>query len=139
MAKGKHRSLWTWVISLIATAFGLLTIKEGGTVLFVDGAARTAAGDYVPFVLWFNFIAGFAYVVAGIGLWLQQRWAAGLAITIAVATVLTFAAFGLHIYSGGAFESRTLMAMSLRSMVWIIIAVVAWCVTGARNITKEAQ
>lgn len=31
MAKTGQRSLWTRMISLIAIAFGLLTIKEGGT------------------------------------------------------------------------------------------------------------
>ncbi|MEO7200530.1 MAG: hypothetical protein ABIY56_10000, partial [Dokdonella sp.] len=52
-----HRVVWIRVISAIAIAFGLLTIKEGGAVLFFDGAGREAAGNYVPFVLWFNFLA----------------------------------------------------------------------------------
>ncbi len=120
------RGVWTWAISLIAVGFGLLTIKEGGTILFGDAAARAAAGNYVPFVLWFNFVAGFAYVIAGIGLWRQQRWAAWLAVAIAVATALTFAAFGAHVVSGGAYEQRTLIAMSLRTLVWAAIAVVAY-------------
>lgn len=114
------------VISLIAVAFGLLTIKEGGTILFGGQAAQISAGDYVPFVLWFNFLAGFAYVIAGIGLWLQYRWAAWLAIVIAVATAFVFAAFGVHIYTGGAYEMRTVIAMSLRTLVWMTIAAIAW-------------
>ena len=103
----------------------MLTLKEGGTVLFGDEAARTAAGNYVPFVLWFNFISGFAYVIAGVGLWLQQRWAVWLAAGIAVAIVLVFAAFGMHISSGGAYEQRTVIAMSLRTLVWVVIASLA--------------
>ena len=117
---------WVWAISLVAVGFGLLTIKEGGTILFGDAAARAAAGNYVPFVLWFNFLAGFAYVIAGIGLWRQQRWAAWLAVAIAVATALMFAAFGAHIASGGAYEQRTVIAMSLRTLVWTAIAVLAY-------------
>lgn len=120
------RGFLVWTISLIAVGFGLLTIKEGGMILFVSEAARTAAGNYVPFVLWFNFLAGFAYVVAGIGLWLQQRWAVWLAVVIATATGLTFAAFGMHVVSGGAYEPRTVIAMSLRMLVWVTIAAVAW-------------
>jgi hypothetical protein len=117
---------WVWAISLVAIGFGLLTIKEGGTILFGDAAARTAAGNYVPFVLWFNFVAGFAYVIAGAGLWMQQRWAAWLAIAIAAATALTFAAFGAHVVSGGLYEQRTVIAMSLRTLVWVAIAAIAW-------------
>ena len=120
------RAIWMRVISLIAIGFGLLTLQEGGAVLFVDGAARQAAGHYVPFVLWFNFLAGFAYVVAGVGLWMRRRWALRLAVAIAAATALTFAAFGAFLYFGGAWEQRTLIAMSLRTLVWVGVALAAW-------------
>jgi len=121
----RQRGIQVWLISLVALGFGLLTIREGGSVLFGDGAARIAAGNYVPFVVWFNFVAGFAYFIAGIGLWLQQRWALSLAAAIAVATALTFAAFALHIYSGEAYEQRTVIAMSLRTLVWVAITALA--------------
>jgi len=113
-------------ISLVAVGFGLLTIKEGGMTLIGNEAAVSAAGNYVPFVLWFNFVAGFAYVVAGIGLWLQQRWAVWLAIAIAAATALVFAAFGVHVAIGGLYEKRTVIAMSMRTLVWATIAAIAW-------------
>ncbi|MDT3705199.1 MAG: hypothetical protein ROZ09_00115 [Thiobacillus sp.] len=122
----QQRGIRVWAISLVAIGFGLLTIKEGGTILFGDEAARAAAGNWVPFVLWFNFLAGFAYVVAGTGLWMMQRWAVQLAIAIAAATAFTFAAFGVYAYSGGAFEWRTVVAMSLRTLVWAAIAAIAW-------------
>ena len=114
------------VISLIAIGFGLLTLKEGGTILFGDAAAHAAAGHYVPFVLWFNFFAGFAYVIAGVGLWLRQHWAVRLAAVIALATAITFVAFGLHVASGGTYELRTVIAMSMRTLVWVAIAALAW-------------
>ncbi|MDO9010635.1 MAG: hypothetical protein Q7U78_02340 [Gallionella sp.] len=122
----QQRTPLIWVISLIAVGFGLLTIKEGGTILFGDEAAHAAAGNYVPFVLWFNFVAGFAYVVAGIGLWLQQRWSAWLAAGLAAATALAFAAFGMHVLFDGLYEKRTVIAMSMRTLVWVTIAATAW-------------
>ena len=126
MTDHKKRNIWIRVIALIAIAFGLLTIKEGGAVLFFDGAGRAAAGNYVPFVLWFNFVAGFAYFIAGVGLWMARRWAMWLAVAIAAATALIFAAFGVHVVSGGAWENRTLIAMSARTLVWLAIAAIAW-------------
>lgn len=122
----KKRGFWIWGLSLVAIGFGVLTIKVGGLTLSGNDAAVKAAGNYVPFVLWFNFLAGFAYVIAGVGLWMQQRWAAWLAIAIAAATAFTFAAFGAHVYSGGAYEQRTVIAMSLRMLVWVVIAIIAW-------------
>lgn len=117
---------WLRAVAVIGALFGLLTIREGGAVLFVDGPARVAAGDFVPFVLWFNFLAGFFYVVAGLGLWFRQQWAARVALGIAVATLIVFAAFGWHAVSGGAFETRTVVAMTLRSTVWLVIAAIGW-------------
>ena len=126
MTAHSGRGIWMRVIALIAVAFGLLTIREGGAVLFVDGTARAAAGSYVPFVLWFNFLAGFAYIVAGVGLWMRRHWAAWLALAIAVTTALVFLAFGVHLALGGAWERRTLVAMTLRTLVWAGIAAMAW-------------
>ena len=122
----QKNGLRIWAISLVALGFGLLTIKEGGTFLFGGEAARIAAGNFVPFVLWFNFLAGFAYVIAGAGLWLRRRWAVWLAATIAAATATVFVGFGAHIYAGGAYEMRTMIAMSMRTLVWVTIAAVAW-------------
>lgn len=123
---GHQHRLWLRLIALVAIGFGLLTLNGGGLTLSGDPAAVRAAGNYVPFVLWFNFVAGFAYVIAGAGLWLRRRWAAWLAVTIAVATALAFAALGVHVAAGGAYEQRTLAAMTLRTLVWLLIAVLAW-------------
>jgi len=121
----RKRPVWAIVAALVALLFGVLTVVSGGRVLFGPAEARAAAGNYVPFVLWFNFLAGFAYVAAGVGLWLWRRWAAWLALGIAVATLLAFAAFGLHVAAGGAFEARTVAAMTLRSAVWVALAAFA--------------
>lgn len=112
--------------AVLALVFGLLSVASGGRVLFGDDAARAAAGAVVPFVLWFNFGAGFAYVAAGAGLWLRRRWAWPLCGLIALATALVFAAFGAWVLGGGAHETRTTAAMALRTLVWLVIAGIAW-------------
>ncbi len=113
------------IAASVAILFGLLTILSGGRALFGGEVARAAVGDAVPFVLWFNFLAGFAYVVAGIGLFLRHRPAVWISLGILVATVLVFLAFGAHVLQGGAFEMRTVGAMSLRTAVWAVISFVA--------------
>ncbi|MGH1455005.1 MAG: hypothetical protein ACRBBV_17745 [Paracoccaceae bacterium] len=114
-------SLMLRIAGGVAIAFGVLTIFSGGRTLL--GSADM--GAVVPFVLWFNTLAGLAYFVAGLGLWQGRRWAWPLSFAIFAATLLVFAAFGLHIARGGAFEMRTVFAMALRSTVWGSIALVA--------------
>lgn len=116
------RPLWISVASIGAILFGLVTIKEGGTVLFTE-AGQKDAGNYVPFVLWFNFLAGFAYVVAGVALYKLKSFARPLVFVIAVSTSIVFILFGAHILSGGAYEMRTVAAMTIRSTLWILIAI----------------
>lgn len=113
-------------LAVTAVIFGVLTVLSGGRALFGGEEAARAAGDSVSFVLWFNFVAGFAYVGSGLGLWLRKRWAAQLATVIAATTALVFAAFGVHILTGGAYEARTVGAMVLRTLFWGGMAWTAW-------------
>ena len=123
--------------AVVAVLFGAATVASGGSVLFGGGAA--AAGDIVPFVVWFNFLAGFAYVAAGAGLWLRRPWAARLALAIASLTALTFGALGVHIAAGGAYEMRTLAAMTLRTLLWAAIAALAWFTLDLPQRRREGQ
>lgn len=118
-----------WPAGAIGIVFGALTLVMGGRVLLGDPAALADAGDYVPFVLWFTFLAGFVYIAAGVGLALGRRWGAQLALGLAVATLLVFAALGVHIVRGGAFETRTVVAMTVRSALWCALAWVGYRTT----------
>ncbi|MGJ5619809.1 hypothetical protein [Sulfitobacter sp. MF3-043] len=123
-----EHSTRSWTLKLaagVAIVFGTLTILSGGQALFGSVAMRDAVGDAVPFVLWFNFLSGFFYILTGIGIAMGRRWAARMAVYIALAIAAVFALFGLHILQGGAFEMRTVGAMTLRLIVWIIVATVA--------------
>ena len=115
------RHLSVSIAAGLAVAFGLATVLSGGRALFGD----VDMGAVVPFVLWFNFVAGFAYLLAGIGLWRGTAWAPVLSIGIAAATAVVFVFLLWHVWRGGAYESRTMAAMILRLGIWATIATVA--------------
>jgi hypothetical protein len=133
MKRKDVRSTTLTVAAIVAILFGALTVLSGGTALFGPAEARTALGDIVTFVLWFNFAAGFAYIAAGLGLFRRRKWALRLSVLIAVATALVFGAFGLHVLQGGPYEMRTVVAMTVRTAVWVAIAIV-----GYRSMPGEA-
>jgi hypothetical protein len=112
-----------WMAAVVAIVFGAATIRVEGGALFGDGTR--AVGTVGGVVLWFNFLTGIVYVVAGAGLWQRRRWSARLALAIAAVTLLVFAGFGICVAAGGPFDARTVWAMTLRSVVWISIATVA--------------
>ncbi len=125
------RSKSLTIAASVALIFGTLTVFSGGRALFGGAEAEAAVGNAVGFVLWFNFLAGFAYMLAGVGLFLRHRPAVWISIAIFVSTVLVGLGFGYHVLQGGAFEMRTVGAMILRTAVWAAISVVA-----VRHITK---
>lgn len=112
-------------LAIVAIAFGGVTVYSGGQALFGSPEARTAVGNAVPLVLWFNFFAGFVYILAGAGLLRRRPWALYAALALASTTALTAAAFGVHVLSGGAFEMRTIGALAIRLLFWIVVLVVA--------------
>jgi len=66
------RPRWALIAALIAAAFGFVTIAVGGSTLVSVLENRDEAGNIVNFVLWFNFLAGFAYVAAAVGLFFLE-------------------------------------------------------------------
>ena len=110
------------ISAVVAIVFGLATVISGGRALF--GGADM--GAVVPFVLWFNFVAGFAYVIGGTFLAVEHRLALPMALGILVATSGVFAAFGWWVFSGGAFEMRTVGAMTLRTLFWAVMVWLVW-------------
>ena len=114
------------LLAVVALVFGALTLASGGRALFGDAAAQAAVGNAVGFVLWFNFLAGFGYIAAALGLWLGRRWVVLLAILLALSTALVAAAFAVHVLNGGAYEMRTVGALAIRFGFWAAISLVAW-------------
>jgi len=112
-------------MAIAAIVFGALTVLTGGRALFGSLESRADFGNTVPFVLWFNFLAGFVYIVAGTGLLLCRRWAVYTSLFVAASTILVFVAFGVHVIGGGAFERRTIGALTIRSLFWIAVTIVS--------------
>lgn len=106
------------IAAVVAMLFGLMTIFAGGRALVLG----VPGGAVVPFVLWFNFIAGFAYVLAGAGLWRNVPWGRVLALIIALATGAVWLAFLWHLWQGGAAMGRTMAALPFRVVVWAVLA-----------------
>ncbi len=125
IAKTNKRPMMITVLAVIAVGFGALTLFSGGRNLF-DETVIATAGNTIPFVLWFNFLAGFAYIFAGYLLWKWKLCGVRLSAVIAGATLLVFLAMGIYVIQfDGLYNGKTVGAMVIRSSVWLTIAVLA--------------
>ena len=125
IAETKKRPMMITVLAIIAVVFGALTLFSGGRNLF-DTAVIAEAGNTIGFVLWFNFLAGFAYIFAGYLLWKWKLCGVRLSAVIAGATLLVFLAMGIYVIQfDGLYNAKTVGAMVLRSSVWVLIAVLS--------------
>ena len=107
--------------AVLVFMFGLLTLISGSTVLFGPESFSRMAGEVVDFVLWFNVLSVPLYLLAGAGLWRGSFWIVGLSAFMALMCALVLLALLLHISTGEAYESRTLVAMSFRLVFWALL------------------
>lgn len=129
----ERKNLWRLSLGALAVLFGVMTLIEGGHVIFGGPEAQREAGEIVWFVLIFTFGAGFFYVLGGVGALLQRGWSVWVARALAVSTLAVFVAFDVHVMTGGAYMTRTVLAMTFRAGFWVLQAMMLPRVIGAMN------
>ncbi|MBL8998158.1 MAG: hypothetical protein JNL44_12670 [Gemmatimonadetes bacterium] len=111
----RRRILLRRSLSVIAIAFGALTLFAGGRVLFLG-----VDPGYVVFrpLLVFNTTMGVVYLVAGLAFWRDARWsrrAAGIVLALNLGVLAAVVA--LH-QSGAEVAIDSVRAMIFRSAIW---------------------
>lgn len=92
------------------------------SVLFDWFGIRAKQGNYAPFIVKTNLVAGFMYLIVAYGYLNSKVWSFWLMLSIALLLVYAFALFFVHMHSGGAYENRTLGAMIFRILFTLIFA-----------------
>lgn len=95
-------------------AFGAITLFVSSSVLFDLFGIREKEGNFVPLIVWANWLCGFLYVAAAVGLSKAEKYSTYL---LAGALIVLLAAFGyllFHIAAGGLYETKTVAAMLFR-------------------------
>jgi len=113
VSRHRHR-----IAAVLALIIGLLSIKEGGSVLL---GLATKTYHVLPWLVAYNVALGFVSVAAGIGLWSQRNWGRRLTAVILIFHSAVFlVVFLLYEFGkGAAFQS--VMAMLFRTVVWLAI------------------
>lgn len=126
------RQLAKFLPAFILAAFGGLTIFMSGSVIFDLFGIRAKEGNFVPFIVWTNFFAGWAYWVAAYGFVKEKKWTFGILISFLVILIGAFIGLKMHIEAGGIYEERTVKAMMFRMGVTATMAIVAFLTINKR-------
>ena len=112
------------ILLIFLILFGAVTVFMSSSVLFDWFGIRAKEGNYVPGIVWANFVCGILYVVAAYGIMYHQIWAR-FPLTIAlIILILAYIGLFIHINNGGLYETKTIGAMAFRIGVTAIFILV---------------
>jgi hypothetical protein len=125
--------LLQYLLPTVLLLFGALTLFLSTSVIFDLFGIRAREGNYVPVVVWANFIASILYVIAAIGLLLKKHWSQTALLTAVLVLVAAGIAFGWHIVNGGLHEQKTIGALAFRTLLTLGLYFGARHLTGRTN------
>ena len=128
------------ILKITASAlllFALITLFLSGSVIFDLFGIRAREGNYVPLVVWSNFISSILYLVAVYGLFKMKKWSVWPLVIAVAILVAAFIGLKIHINDGGLYEAKTVNAMLFRIGLTILIAVVSYSLLKKQTIIKK--
>ena len=115
-----------YVVAALLGLFGLLTLFLSSSIILDLFNIREKEGNYVPFVVWANFICSLFYLVAAYGLLNLKKWTPVLLLSTAVILAIAFIGLKMHINAGGIYELKTVNALIFRTGVSLAFTIAAW-------------
>ncbi len=107
--------------ALVSLIFGLATIFAGGSVIFDLFGMREIQGNYVLFVVWANFICGFLYIISSFGFFKFRKWTVRILGLAVIILLIAFLGLATWIMKGNIYETKTIAAMSFRTVITITL------------------
>jgi ABC-type Na+ efflux pump permease subunit len=113
------KSIVLFISGFIIALFGIATLFMSTSVIFGLFDIREKEGNYVLFVVIANFLCAFLYLAAAYGFFTKKKWTTMVLNFSVGVLVIAFIGLGIHIYSGGIYEQKTIYAMMFRTFVMI--------------------
>jgi len=120
------KSVAPYILGLFIAIFGLLTLYLSGSIIFDLFGVREAQGNYVPFVIWANFISSLIYLVSAYGVISKQSWTPKLLSGSVIILLITGVGFYFYVQAGGVHEAKTSAAIPFRIVVTSVFMFLSW-------------
>lgn len=116
---------------------GVVSVFMTSSVIFDWFGIRAKEGNFVPFIVYTNFICGWIYLFAAYESWKHQWIGVRLLLLASIALIVAFVFLQLHIYNGGLYEIKTVKAMLFRITFTITMTVAGFYLLKHRNRTSK--
>lgn len=123
-----------YISAFILTGFGLLTLFMSTSVIFDLFDIRVKEGNYVLFVVLANFICGFLYLLSAYGFLKRENWLTKILGTAVFILAVAFIALFFHIQTGGIYETKTVKAMTFRTILTAVFTAVSYFTVTKKNL-----
>lgn len=113
--------------------FGLLSLFKSISITFDLFNMRKLEGHYVFFVVISNFICSIIYLSASYGFFKEKNWTTNILFTAALILIFIFAILVIYIFSGGIYEEKTIIEITLRTFITLVFTLVSWNFISKKN------
>ncbi len=114
-----------YLLATILAAFGFITFFLSSSLIFDLFGIRAKQGNYVPIVVWANFISSIFYLFSAYGFVRNRKWTSKLLKMTSALLIAAFAGFIIHVSNGGIYETKTIGAMIFRIAITLGFAILA--------------
>jgi hypothetical protein len=121
--------------AVVAVVFGLATLAAGSRVLL---GADPGYVVYRP-LLMYNTAMGLAYLAAGIAIWRVPRAGVAAAGAVFFLNLFVLAGIAAVFVRGAPVAVDSLRAMTLRTVVWLVLFIVTRRAAGARHTARAVM
>ena len=126
-----------YTVVVVLSLFALLTLFLSTSIIFNLFNIREKEGNYVPFIVWANFICSILYLIAAYGLIKLKKWATSLLAVSVVVLIAAFIGLKVHISNGGIYELKTVNAMLFRIALTILFAIASYFLIIKQKLIKR--
>ena len=112
--------------AFVLTVLGVMSVFLTTSVILDLFDIRAKEGNYVLFIVWTNWVCGLLYLSAAYGFVKYKKWTTVLLEIASVILIFAFIALEFHINNGGIYEKKTEGAMIFRTIITIVLTVIAY-------------
>ena len=114
------------ILAAVLTIVGIVSMFMAFSVIFDLFDIRKREGNYIPMVVYGNFICSFLYLIAAWYFFKENDLSTIYLIFSVLLLLIIYAYMLYHIQSGKPYEMRTVFAMLGRTSLTIVYAAIAW-------------